>query len=70
MRSLVEKATNQPPARFEENPTEARKVIAKALLAARARLVPVAPVTTRRKSALEGAGMPDKLEGLLQPRSR
>ena len=64
MRSLVEKATNERLNDwFEENPTEARKIIAKALLAARARLAArSARDATRRKSALEGAGMPDKLK--------
>lgn len=64
MRSLVEKATNERLGDwFEENPTEARKVVQKAVLASRARLAARnARDATRRKSALEGAGMPDKLK--------
>jgi DNA gyrase subunit B len=64
MRSLVERATNDKLAAwFEENPTEGRKVVAKAIQAARARLAArTAREATRRKSALEGAGMPDKLK--------
>jgi DNA gyrase subunit B len=64
MRSLVEKATNELLGDwFEENPTEARKIVGKATLAARARLAARnARDATRRKSALEGAGMPDKLK--------
>ncbi|MEI7622981.1 MAG: DNA topoisomerase (ATP-hydrolyzing) subunit B [Actinomycetes bacterium] len=64
MRSLVEKATNERLADWlEENPAEARKIVQKATLAARARLAARnARDATRRKSALEGAGMPDKLK--------
>jgi len=64
VRSLVERATNEKLADwFEENPTEARKVVAKAIAAARARQAArSAREATRRKSALEGAGMPDKLK--------
>ncbi len=64
MRSLVERATNdQLAAWFEENPTEARKVVNKAIQASRARMAArKARETIRRKSALEGAGMPDKLK--------
>jgi len=64
MRSLVEKATNERLGDwFEENPTEARKIVQKAVLASRARLAARnARDATRRKSALEGAGMPDKLK--------
>jgi len=64
MRSLVEKATNDKLSDwFEENPTEARKVVSKAIQASRARLAArKAREATRRKSALEGAGMPDKLK--------
>ncbi len=63
IRSLVERATNERLASWlEENPTEARKVVAKALQAARARAAArQARDLIRRKSALEGAGMPDKL---------
>jgi DNA gyrase subunit B len=64
MRSLVERATNDKlGAWFEENPTEARKVVAKSIQASRARQAArSAREATRRKSALEGAGMPDKLK--------
>ena len=64
MRSLVEKATNDKLSDwFEENPTEARKVVSKAIQASRARQAArKAREATRRKSALEGAGMPDKLK--------
>ena len=64
MRSLVQKATNEKLADwFEENPTDARKVVSKSINAARARLAArSAREATRRKSALEGAGMPDKLK--------
>ncbi len=64
MRSLVERATNERLRDwFEENPTEARKVVAKAVQASRARMAArKAREATRRKSALEGAGMPDKLK--------
>jgi DNA gyrase subunit B len=64
IRSLVERATNDKLGQwFEENPTEGRKVVAKAIQAARARQAArSARDATRRKSALEGAGMPDKLK--------
>jgi DNA gyrase subunit B len=64
IRSLVEKATNDRLADwFEEHPAEARKAVQKATLASRARLAARnARDATRRKSALEGAGMPDKLK--------
>jgi len=64
MRSLVERTTNEKLADwFEENPAEARKVVAKSTNAARARLAArSARDATRRKSALEGAGMPEKLK--------
>ena len=63
-RSLAEKTTNDRLAAwFEEHPTEARKVANKAIQASRARLAArKAREATRRKSALEGAGMPDKLK--------
>ena len=63
MRSLVEKATNEKLAEWlEEHPTEARQIVQKSLNAARARVAArQARDLTRRKSALEGAGMPDKL---------
>ncbi len=64
MRSLVQKATNEKLGDwFEENPTEARKVVTKSINAARARQAARhAREATRRKSALEGAGMPEKLK--------
>ena len=64
MRSFVQKATNRALAEwFEENPTEANKVVKKALAAAQARLAAKnARNAVRRKTALSGAGMPDKLK--------
>jgi DNA gyrase subunit B len=64
MRSLVEKATNDRLAEWlDENPAEARAVVMKATQAARARIAArQARETIRRKSGLEGAGMPDKLK--------
>jgi len=63
MRSLVERATNEKLAEwFEENPREANQAVQKALLAARARVAArQARDLTRRKSALDGAGLPGKL---------
>jgi DNA gyrase subunit B len=63
VRSLVERATNEKLAEWlEENPTEGRQIVNKATIAARARVAAqTARATMRRKSALEGAGMPDKL---------
>jgi DNA gyrase subunit B len=63
MRSLVEKATNAKLAEWlEENPREANQIIQKASLAARARTAArQARDLTRRKSALDGAGLPGKL---------
>jgi DNA gyrase subunit B len=63
MRSLVEKTTNDRLADWlEENPTEARASVNKALQASRARVAAKqARDATRRKSALEGAGLPGKL---------
>ena len=64
MRSFVQKSTNKYLAEwFEENPTEANKVVKKALAAAQARLAAKnARNAVRRKTALSGAGMPDKLK--------
>ncbi len=63
MRSLVERATNDKLAAWlEENPTEGRQIVAKAVQASRARVAARdAREATRRKSPLEGAGMPGKL---------
>ncbi|MYG94855.1 MAG: type IIA DNA topoisomerase subunit B [Acidimicrobiia bacterium] len=63
MRSLVERATNKKLAEwFEENPAHARLVITKCLQAQKARLAArQAREATRRKSALDGAGLPGKL---------
>ncbi|OWY60279.1 DNA topoisomerase IV subunit B, partial [cyanobacterium TDX16] len=63
MRSLVERATNERLGDWlEENPTEANKLVKKSVAAARARVAAQeARKATRRKSALEGAGMPEKL---------
>ncbi len=63
MRSLVERATNEKLAEWlEEHPTEARQMINKGIQAARARVAArQAREATRRKSALEGAGLPGKL---------
>jgi DNA gyrase subunit B len=63
IRSLVERATNEKLAEWlEEHPTEARQIVSKSVAASRARVAArQARDATRRKSALEGAGMPDKL---------
>jgi DNA gyrase subunit B len=63
IRSLVEKATNDKLNQWlEEHPTEARQVVAKSITASRARLAArQARELTRRKSALDGAGLPGKL---------
>ena len=63
MRSLVERATNEKLAEWlEENPTDARKMVTKCLQAQKARLAArQARDATRRKSALDGAGLPGKL---------
>ncbi|MFN0029106.1 MAG: DNA topoisomerase subunit B [Acidimicrobiales bacterium] len=64
MRSLVERATNEKLAQWlEEHPGEARAMVTKAIGASRARLAArEARNAIRRKSALDGAGMPDKLK--------
>jgi DNA gyrase subunit B len=63
-RSLVQKVTNEKLAEwFEENPTEANRVVKKATAAAQARVAAKnARNAIRRKTALSGAGMPDKLK--------
>ena len=63
IRSLVERATNEKLADWlEENPREGGQIVAKAVQAARARLAArQARDLTRRKSALDGAGLPGKL---------
>jgi DNA gyrase subunit B len=64
IKTLVQRATNERMADwFEEHPTEANKIVKKALNAQRARAAArTARDATRRKSALDGAGMPDKLK--------
>ncbi len=63
MRSTVEKVTNDKLAEWlEEHPSEAKALVTKATQAARARVAArQARDATRRKSALEGAGLPGKL---------
>jgi DNA gyrase subunit B len=63
MRSLVEKATNEKLGDWlEEHPPEAKHIVTKSTQAARARMAArQARDLTRRKSALEGAGLPGKL---------
>ncbi len=64
MRSFVQKATNERMAEWlEENPAEANKIVKKGLAAAQARVAAKnARNAIRRKTALSGAGMPDKLK--------
>ena len=64
MRSFVQKATYERLVEWlEENPTEANKVVKKSLAAAQARVAAKnARNAIRRKTALSGAGMPDKLK--------
>ncbi len=64
MRSFVQKATNERLAEwFEENPAEAARIVKKAMAAAQARVAAKnARNAIRRKTALSGAGMPDKLK--------
>jgi DNA gyrase subunit B len=63
MRSLVQKSTNTKLGEWmEENPSEANQIVKKAMLAARARIASQsARDLTRRKSSLDGAGLPGKL---------
>ena len=64
MRSFVQKVTNERLAEWlQENPTEANKLVKKGLAAAQARAAAKnARNAIRRKTALSGAGMPDKLK--------
>ncbi len=64
MRSFVQKATYERLGDWlEENPTEANRVVKKAISAAQARVAAKnARNAIRRKTALSGAGMPDKLK--------
>jgi DNA gyrase subunit B len=63
IRSLVERATNEKLADWlEENPREGSQIVSKAVQASRARMAArQARDLTRRKSALDGAGLPGKL---------
>ena len=62
MRSFVETAINKNLGDwFEEHPTEAKKIVAKAQQAARARLAAKKARDITRKSAFEGGGLPGKL---------
>ena len=63
IRSLVERATNQHLGRWlEEHPNPAKAIVAKAQNASKARsAAKQARDLTRRKTALDGVGMPDKL---------
>jgi DNA gyrase subunit B len=63
MRSFVQKVTNEKLADWlEEHPTEGRAIVNKAVQAYRARVAAKqARDATRRKTALEGAGLPGKL---------
>jgi len=71
-RSLVERATNEKLAEWlEENPREATQIVQKSVIAARARMAArQARDLTRRKSALDGAGLPGKLVDCLSREAR
>jgi DNA gyrase subunit B len=64
MRSFVQRVTYERLGEWlDENPTEANKVVKKALAAAQARVAAKnARNAIRRKTALSGAGMPEKLK--------
>jgi len=64
MRSFVQKVVNEKLVEwFEENPAEANRIVKKGIAAAQARLAAKnARNAIRRKTALGGAGMPDKLK--------
>ncbi|MGZ8606208.1 MAG: toprim domain-containing protein, partial [Actinomycetota bacterium] len=64
IKTLVQKATNDRLGQwFEENPTEANKIVKKGLAASQARMAAKkARDVIRSKTLLDGAGMPDKLK--------
>ena len=64
IRSLVQKTTNEKLSEWlQEHPAEAKNILQKAINAQRARLAAQdARRSARRKSALDGAGMPEKLK--------
>ena len=64
IKTLVQKATNEKLGDwFEENPTEANKIVKKAIAGAQARMAAKkARDVIRSKTLLDGAGMPDKLK--------
>ena len=70
IRSLVERATNKKLNEWlEENPREASQIVQKSTQAARARMAAQgARDLTRRKSALDGAGLPGQAGRLLLAR--
>lgn len=62
IRSFVETAVNEKLGEwFEENPTEARRIISKAQQAAQARMAAKKARDIARKSAFDGGGLPGKL---------
>jgi DNA gyrase subunit B len=64
VKTLVQRATNDRLGQwFEENPTEANKIVKKAIAGAQARMAAKkARDVIRSKTLLDGAGMPDKLK--------